>query len=392
VPRAMGLVAARELTEGIRSRAFRVSVAITVVLVAASALLPRFLGADGPSSYVVVLTDDAPPSLGRALTDAGAAVDTIVRVRTVSDRAAAIDAVRAGRADLALAGGTALVDGTAPPALESVVARARAASEQTRRVESAGLSAAQIAELTAPLAPLEVTSVTDGDRDGGEFAVASITVVLLFIALSVYGGAVLNGVLTEKSSRIIEVLLSSVRPTDVLGGKIAGIGGLGLIQVLVMAVVAAVTSRIAGTADLPSSTAPTVALSVLWFVLGFGLYSSFYAMAGSLVSRQEDAQAAATPVTLLMTVGYVATFAVVLPDPDGVAARVLGLLPLTAPMAVIARTALGEVRWWEQVLAVALTVGSIVAVVRLAGRVYAGAALSFGGRVRLRQALAADRG
>jgi ABC-2 type transport system permease protein len=385
------LVADREVRQGLASRAFRISVVVTVISVAALGLLPRLVGSgdSGPPRYDVAIPSDAPPDLRPGLEAAAPAVGARVDVKVVASRADAERQVRAGDVDAALFGDDMLVDGEPPTRLRALVEQGSAAALQAERARQAGLTDAQVNALSAPVAPLTVQSVASHETNSDEFVVATIALVALFMAVTFYGGAVMNGVLQEKSSRVVEVILAAVSPRQLLSGKLLGIGLLGLAQVVLLAIVAFVTTRIAGTASLPSSTAPTIALAVLWFALGYALYSSLFAMAGSLVSRQEDGQSAATPVSLLTTGSYLLAFVVVLPNPGGVFARILTFVPLTAPTTVLARSALGRIAAWEVAVSAVVTAISVVGVVALAARVYSGAALHMGGRLPWRAAFRA---
>ena len=135
-----------------------------------------------------------------------------------------------------------------------------------------------------------------------------------------------------------------------------------------------------------ATTAPsTIGWIVIWFILGYGFYSVLYATAGSLVSRQEEAQSIQFPISAVLFVAYFLSMQAT-QSPDGTAALVGSLLPPTAPMVMIVRIAHGSVPWWEIVLSVVLITATIYGMVRLAGRIYAGAVLRIGPRLRLREA------
>ncbi len=382
--KALRLVAERELREGVRSKAFRISTVLALIGVAIVSALPGLVGGSDETVYDIAAVDA--PWVDDLVPLVAEAADVRVRIRPVEPDG--VDAaVTDGGLDAVVVDGEIVSDQFTPSELVAVLNQAHGLSIQNERVAALGLAEDQQRELFAPVPPLEQRQLDERSTDQGRFAVASITVVALFLVLSIYGAAVLNGVLQEKSSRVVEVVLSAVSPTELLAGKIIGIGLLGLGQVAALAVVAVGATRVTGSVDLPSSTASTVALAVLWFVLGYALYSSLFAMAGALVSRQEDAQAAAMPVSLLMTGAYILTFAVVVPSADGLAARVLTVVPFTAPMAVLARSAFGAIPWWEVVLAALVTMAATVGLVRLAAVVYTRAALRFGARVKLREVL-----
>ena len=189
---------------------------------------------------------------------------------------------------------------------------------------------------------------------------------VLFFGISVFGQMVLTGVLEEKASRVVEVLLARIPARALLAGKIAGIGLLGLAQIGVTALAALVAVAAVHSIDVPAVRGPVLAWALAWFVLGYALYATVYGALGSLGSRAEDAQAVAGPVMVVMTVAYFASF-VTIGQPDSTAARAISYFPLTAPMAMPGRIAMGATAWWEPVFAAALTLAAIAGLVR-AGR------------------------
>jgi ABC-2 type transport system permease protein len=197
---------------------------------------------------------------------------------------------------------------------------------------------------------------------------------------------VLTGVVEEKSSRVVEVLLARLPAKALLGGKVVGIGLLGFGQLAVTAVAALVASMAMSSVDLPAVTGGVLAWVLVWFVLGYALYAMIYGALGSLASRTEDAQAVAGPVGYVLVVGYWASFIAIGADPDGPWARGLSLFPATAPLAMPGRIALGAAAWWESPLAVLLTLAAIAGLISFAGRVYQNAVLRTGAVVRLRDA------
>jgi ABC-2 type transport system permease protein len=195
----------------------------------------------------------------------------------------------------------------------------------------------------------------------------------------------LSGVTEEKSNRVVEVLLSSVKPWQLLAGKISGIGLLGIAQFVGTILVAVVAVQVSNVVELPSLDLATVANLIVWFVLGFLLFAVMYGAAGSLVSRMEDAQNVAFPMSMIAVVGFFVSITA-LGDPDGPAAVIGTFIPLSAPFVVPVRAALGAIPTWQYILAVILTLGAIVGLVFVAGRIYAGGLLRFGTRVKLRDA------
>jgi ABC-2 type transport system permease protein len=198
---------------------------------------------------------------------------------------------------------------------------------------------------------------------------------------------VLQGVVEEKSSRVVEVVLGAVAPRHLLAGKIFGIGALGLIQVLLIAFTGLMAMQFAEGVDLPPVTVGAVGVVLMWFVLGFAFYASGYAVAGSLVSNNEDAQNASFPLTLLLMAGYFVSGSALGGGADTALLRILSIVPPFSPMVMPLRQVAGEAAPWEVALAVALMLLAIAVMIRIGGRVYSGALLRTGGRAKLRDAL-----
>jgi ABC-2 type transport system permease protein len=194
---------------------------------------------------------------------------------------------------------------------------------------------------------------------------------------------VLTGVLEEKASRVVEVLLARIPPRALLAGKIAGIGLLGLAQIGVTALAALVAVAAVRSVGVPAVRGPVLAWALIWFVLGYALYATVYGALGSLGSRVEDAQAVAGPVTVVMVLAYFASFATI-GQPGSDFARAISYFPLTAPMAMPGRIAMGAAAWWEPVVAAMLTLAATAGLVQLAGRVYTRAILHSGPALSLR--------
>jgi ABC-2 type transport system permease protein len=239
-----------------------------------------------------------------------------------------------------------------------------------------------------PSAP-ELTTATlhppDKKTTDAEVLVAYVGSLLLFMALAVYGQWVVTGVVEEKNNRVVEIILSTLRPRHLLAGKVIGIGLLGLAQLTLTAGLAAVLIA-AGVFDAPAGLGGSVALVIPWFALGYALYAVAYAAAGALASRQQDASAAGQPVTYTILAAYFAGYVALSTNMDGLAANVLTVFPLTAPLVLPARSALVGVPLWEHALAVVLVLVSIYAIVRFAGRVYAHGLLRSGPRLGVRTA------
>jgi ABC-2 type transport system permease protein len=227
--------------------------------------------------------------------------------------------------------------------------------------------------------------VADPDRQEEAFVGYLITVAL-YVALLVGGNQVAQGVAVEKSSRIAEVLLGTIQAPQLMAGKIIGIGLLVGGQLLALATPIVVGALVTTSVDLPDDLASDVAVGLMWFVLGFALYSAAYAALGALVDRLEELQSATTPLTMLLVAGYLVSITLSgrLDDPLAVAAS---LFPLTAPLVMPLRWAAGSASLAELVLAVVLTALTAVLLIRTGGVVYRRAIIRGGRRLRLREVL-----
>jgi ABC-2 type transport system permease protein len=187
-------------------------------------------------------------------------------------------------------------------------------------------------------------------------------------------GVLLSGVVEEKSSRTVEVLLARMPARNLLAGKIAGIGLLGLAQVAATAIVALVAASLADSFDVPAVRSSVIAWAVVWFVLGYTLYAAVFGTLGSLASRTEDASSVSGPVSIILVLGFFLSFAAI-GSADTTWARLVSWFPLTAPLAMPNRIAMGAATWWDPVAAALLALTTIAGLVVLGGRVYTRAIL-----------------
>jgi ABC-2 type transport system permease protein len=369
--RAIALVAEREIRDRLRSRVFLVSTLLLLLLVGGSTALQGALSKT--QTYDVALTAPAPPRLAAALGRAAEPFDAKVHVRVVATAAA-------GRAALT----DKDVDALLLLPSDRLVFRANI-DTTLAAIADTGVRALR---RHLPPAP-ELTAVSLGkpavEASDAEVLVATLGAVTLLLALSIYGQWVLVGVVEEKSNRVVELVVSTVRPRHLLAGKVIGIGLLGLVQLALVAGLGA-TLLVAGVFDAPAELGASVALVVPWFALGFALYAVAFAAAGALASSQQDASTAGQPITLTLLATYFVGYAALASAPNGALAHFLTLFPVTAPLVLPARSALVGVPLWEHVLAVVLVLVSIYALVRVAGRLYAHGLLRSGPSVGLRAA------
>ena len=191
----------------------------------------------------------------------------------------------------------------------------------------------------------------------------------------------------EKQTRVVEVVLSRVKPSQVLIGKVLGIGLLGLVQIAAIGGAAIFTLSVADVADIDLTNTGTRVLGVLvlWYLLGYAFYSFMYGALGATISRQEDMQGVAMlPVLLILPGFFLAQVAIA--SPEGWLARVASFVPIWSPMVMAVRSTVSDVPIWEVALSILLLVVTTYALIKLGGRIYRGAILQTGSKTKLRAA------
>ena len=382
------LVARREVVSKLRSKAFRLSTALLLALVLAAAVLPALLGGDGDDPLRLGVVGDQAAALADAAEQQAPALGESVEPVALDDEDAASAAVTTGDVDAALVGdGRVLVDEELALSLERVLSSAARASAVSGALEDAGVPADEQAALLAP-PELEVDRLSaepEVELDAG-VGVGVIGGFALYGLLIFYGQQVAQGVVEEKQTRVVEVLLSTISPRTLLGGKVLGLGLVGLAQIVLLALVGGGAALAAGTVDVPAEAFGVLGLVLLWFVLGYALYAALFAVSGAVVTRTEDLQSSATPVVFLL-IGSLLLVQLTFTDLRGPLATFAGVLPFSAPLAQPLRLAAGVAEPWEVALALVLTVGLTLLLVPVAARAYTRTALKTRGRTSLLAAL-----
>ncbi|MBN1091503.1 ABC transporter permease [Blastococcus sp. TML/M2B] len=379
------LVAAREVATRIRDKSFIISSVVILVLIVGVMVFQVLVGSGDEERRVGLVGGDA--ALTAALEAQGEALEVEVAVVDLDDEAAARTAVDDEDVDAALLAGSdpeLLVLDSADGTLEAIVNGAVAQLAIAEQLAEAG-----VAELAVP----EVTvTATDADAaaDQQRVIAAIFGVVILYSLLILFGQFIAQGVVEEKASRVVELLLATMRPWQLLAGKIIGLGVLALGQMVLIGAVAVGAALAFDVVEVPGDLIGTVGIVIAWFLLGYAWYAAVFAVAASLVSRQEDLATVLMPTSAVLIVAFVIGIQAA-GDPDGALARITSLVPGLSPLVMPVRQAAGDVPLWELGLAVVLMVVAIGLVVRLGGRIYAGALLRTGGKLKMREALAAER-
>jgi ABC-2 type transport system permease protein len=262
-----------------------------------------------------------------------------------------------------------------------------------QRGASVGLSEDETIDLFQPLVVTKrFVDAPDTSDDDIRRVIALIGLLVAFMLPQVFGQLTLLGVVEEKATRVVEVLLSHIKPRTLLLGKVLGLSALALVQltVVIAGLVAALlaTNRI----DIPSSVwrfVPMLAISVIGGLL---LYNTVFALLGSLISRQEDASQVVLPVLLPLMAGFFVGQFSALGDPDTLIAKIFTYIPFTSPMLLPVRIARDAIAPWEVALALGILALSIWLLLRMAGRVYQFTLLHSGSAVSWKQAWLFARG
>lgn len=432
------VVAKREYLERVRSKWFVIGTLAVPALVGVSFFLPAYLATRAKASASVTniaILDATGTELGdrvaRLLVNdqsriaasdaeaAAAASPPVVRRTTAATLAQAESlATREVIADqrtgylvldaMTMEGRLARYAGrnaTSVPDLERIRTAVRQ-SVMVLRLEQAGVEPETIRSMSSGTLRMSSERITDKGRGGSGgtgmllgFAVA----FLLYISIVLHGQAVLRGVLEEKTTRVAEVVISSVKPGVLLGGKVLGVGAVGLTQQVLWIVISGymiqklapiITRGSAGEAagasglgfmNILTGVGPAMLVWVLlFFLVGFTFYASLYAAIGSMVNSEQEAQQAAAPVIFLL-VGTILFAQPVLFDPTGTLAKVLSWLPFSSPIIMPLRMSVTQLSWTEKTLVLAAGILTCIVVIWLAARIYRVGMLMYGKRPTLRE-------
>jgi ABC-2 type transport system permease protein len=381
------LVAAREISARVRDKNFIISSVVILLVLVGVLGFQVAVNSGNDQTRIGIVHDDV--ALEEALDAQGAALHVDVTLLALPDEAAARTAIENGDIDGALLTDGAqaprlLVEQSADGSLQAVVQGAVAQVAVAQQLAAAGVARLDVPEV-------EVTALDpNADEHGQRVVTAIIGIGVLYSLLILFGQFVAQGVVEEKSSRVVELLLATMRPWQLLAGKILGLGLLGLAQIVFIAAVGVAGAITFDLVDIPGELVGTAVSVVAWFVLGYALYAAIFAVAASLVSRQEDLGTVVMPTSLVLIAGFVVGIQASA-NPDGPLALITSFIPGLSPLVMPVRMAAGSVAAWEIALSVVLMLVAIVLVVRLGGRIYSGALLRTGGKTKIREALKAER-
>lgn len=356
-PQAAWLVAEREITTKLRSKAFLISTGVLLLLVLGSVIFGSIMsnvGGFGGKTGVAVVAETADR----------VSPEYFDRV-TVADRAAAEQAVLDGEVDAAVV-----------PGGDTEVGLTVLASDSPPSDVIQALSVTPSVELLAPTSDNPLLAYLIAIAFGIVFMMSAIT----------FGTTIAQSVVEEKQTRIVEILLATVTARTMLAGKILGNSILALAQVVAIVALASVGMLATGQDLLLGELGTSLIWFGVLFAFGFVLLASLYASLASLVSRQEDVPSATSPVMWLVMIPYVA---IIMFNSNPEALAIMSYIPFSAPVGMPMRLYLGTAEWWEPFLSLAVLVLTIAVVIRIGARIYAGSILRTGGKVKLKEALGA---
>lgn len=385
--RAVALVARREFRAQVVKKSFVVSNVIVLLVIAGGIVAYSLFGGGTERTTVGVVGDQRPAA---ALTATGDRLGVPLEVRPLGSAGEGRAAVAAGTLDVAVLpaadGVVAVVDEEAPGPVRAVLDAVVAQQARDAALTGLGVDPAALDRATAP-ATVTVEALDPPDPEAGQRTTLSfVALFLLFGQILGFGVSVAMGVVEEKASRVVELLLSTIRPLHLLWGKILGIGAVGLLQLALYGAVGLATGIGTGVLTL-TGTAVGVFASVLgWFVLGFGFYAVLYAAAGSMVSRQEDVNSTTGPLMLSLFLLYGAAF-YYLGSPDAPLVTVLSWVPPFSAILMPLRIADGSATTVQVVATVLLMLAAVAALAWVGARIYHRSVLRIGSTVPWREAL-----
>lgn len=402
------VIARREFLERIRTPWFIVVTLLGPVMMVALVVVPVILGRVGAEGARVQIVDRS-GRLGEPLRAALVAQHWTVEVvppdtseQVLLDRIAAdaIDGFLTVPAE-APAGGAFVYQGdnaTSERAMRTLIGTVTDTVREARG-QALALSADQIGAMMAPVPvlPVHTTGEKGGSSGLAAFLVGYVVMFVLYMAIVLYAANVLRSVVQEKTNRVVEIMVAAAKPRALMAGKILGVGGVGLVQITVWAVMGVLTINYRGTLlgsfgvaagdwSVPPMDALDVAVILVYFLLGYFFYSAIFAAIGAMVSSEQEAQQAQTPVMMVLVVPMLCV-QLVANDPRGMVAEVLTQLPFSSAMLMPMRWSLGGASLTSVLISLAILAVSAWLVARLAARIYRVGILMYGKRPGLRELL-----
>lgn len=393
---AVLMVARREITTRLLTKANIISMGVMLAVIIGGAVVADYLvGRDSEAPTSTIAVEQGTAALVPHLEAAAAQQEVELEVSTMlaDDAEAALQAEGDEAIDAFVSGAAAspdmLVAERADARALQIVGAAVQSYVITEQIGELGGDPGEFAGAMAAAVPeVESLSAPSQGYEDAAYAASMIAITLLMIALISSGAMIAMGVVEEKTSRVVEILLATIKPSQLLAGKVLGVGAYGLFQVVVLggAIVGSMTAL--GLADaIEVDLGATLALLIAWFLIGYAIFALLFGGFAALVSRQEEIGSVTTPLTFLLLVPFYVTLFTVPNDPDSSAVRVLSQIPIFSPFMMPVRNAFGAVTGMEMALSMGIALATVPALVWVAGRVYRRGVLHTGGRMKLSTAL-----
>jgi ABC-2 type transport system permease protein len=389
-PSPLWAVIRREFLQRVRSRWFVFATIGVPLLVTGATVIPMTIAARGEATARSVVVIDRSGELGDPVAEALAASGYTVERAAAADEPAARARVAADQVGSVLVldsatlteGRARLIASEDPSALRQLGIRQiviQAALE--RQLTDSGMNVERV--MGGGTLDLETIGESGGGMSDPAFAAAYMGSFVLYMVILIYAVAVMRSVLEEKTSRIVEIIISSVRPWQLMLGKILGVGAVGLTQLAVWALIVGGALKLGlpgvlaarpGLGQLAQlrtmlPTASFYGYFAVFFIGGYFIYSALYAAVGAMCNSEDEAQQAQFPIMLLILTPVLSLVSVI-ENPNSTASVVLSLIPLFSPFLMFARAAAGAAPAWQIALSVVLMALTVVAVAWIAGRIY----------------------
>lgn len=377
---AIRLVAGREITTRAKTKSFVVSTALLmIVIVAGSIIINLFSGGDDVEKVAVV---GQPAAVTESIVSVGEASGTTIATEPADTVEQARDRVNSGDVKAALVPGETpgsyviITKDSLEPAVEGPIRTAMSQANLSAALAERGVDAA-----TLPTVDISVSQTEPDNPDEGQrLLIAMVGVVLLVTAIMMGGTMVAVGVVEEKTSRVVELLLATIKPLHLLWGKIIGIGMVALGQVVLLGATALIAGTATGILTLPGAAIGMFAAVIAWFLLGFLFFSSLYAATGAIVSRQEELNSSSAPLTFLaVAVLYSGIFGV--QAMDSTLIEVLSWIPPFSAALMPMRIATGDTDAVQIIVTFGLMGAACAAATWIAARIYQRSILRTGSRI-----------
>ena len=407
------VVIRREFIEKVRNKWFVVSTVLGPILMAAFIVVPIVLAEKGGRRRTIAVVDVTTSDFGQRVTDmlnGPAPIDAVRITVALDDLEETADSLAKTVGDKTLDGFLILTDevvedgraeyrgsNVSSPADMQVLERLVREAVLVERLGQVGVDPALVAQARIPVRVSTVNirggKVTE-ESGKSAFILAYILWFILYIAILLYGVQVMGSVVEEKTSRVVEVLISSLKPFQLLGGKVIGVGAVGLFQFLIWGVSARILFAkrvallefagvdVAGGGSgfgFPEVSTATIVIFLTYFLLGYFLYAAMFAAVAAMSNSEAEARQAQTPVVMLLVIPSILMLSI-LQQPDGGVAVALSMIPFCSPIAMPVRWAASQVPMTELLGSIALLLATLLLVTWVAGRIYRVGILMYGTR------------